>query len=53
MDVQREIRDFLSSRRVAGRRREEAAMLAGDSVEYYARMERCRPSPSDHDECAM
>jgi hypothetical protein len=52
MDVQREIREFLGSRR-ARITPEEAAMLAGVRVEYYARMERCRPSPSDHDECAM
>ncbi|CAM3557952.1 helix-turn-helix transcriptional regulator [Mycolicibacterium frederiksbergense] len=58
MDVTREIRDFLSSRRarltpeqaglpayggnrrVKGLRREEVAMLAGVSVDYYVRMER-------------
>lgn len=58
MDVPREIRDFLSSRRarltpeqaglpayggnrrVKGLRREEVAMLAGVSVDYYVRMER-------------
>jgi hypothetical protein len=58
IDVQAEIRDFLSSRRaritpreaglpvfggtrrVPGLRREEAAMLAGVSVEYYTKMER-------------
>lgn len=31
-----------SDRRVAGLRREEVAMLAGLSVEYYTRMERGR-----------
>jgi transcriptional regulator with XRE-family HTH domain len=58
MDVTREIRDFLSSRRarltpeqaglpayggnrrVKGLRREEVALLAGVSVDYYVRMER-------------
>jgi len=58
MDVQKEIRDFLRSRRaritpqdaglpvfggtrrVPGLRREEAAMLAGVSVDYYTKMER-------------
>jgi transcriptional regulator with XRE-family HTH domain len=58
MDVTREVRDFLSSRRaritpeqaglpayggnrrVKGLRREEVAMLAGVSVDYYVRMER-------------
>ncbi|WP_194922192.1 helix-turn-helix domain-containing protein, partial [Catenulispora rubra] len=29
-----------ANRRVAGLRREEVAMLAGVSVEYYARLER-------------
>jgi transcriptional regulator with XRE-family HTH domain len=58
MDVSRDIREFLSSRRarispeqaglpayggnrrVKGLRREEVAMLAGVSVDYYIRMER-------------
>lgn len=58
MDITREIREFLSSRRarlspekaglpayggnrrVKGLRREEVAMLAGVSVDYYVRMER-------------
>ena len=58
MDLRREIREFLSSRRarispeqaglpayggnrrVKGLRREEVAMLAGVSVDYYVRMER-------------
>ncbi|MFC9978369.1 helix-turn-helix transcriptional regulator [Gordonia sp. NPDC127522] len=58
MDIRREIRDFLMSRRgrispemaglpyaggdrrVPGLRREEVAMLAGISVEYYTRVER-------------
>lgn len=59
MEIKREIRDFLMSRRarvtpqmaglpnagggdrrVPGLRREEVAMLAGVSVEYYTRMER-------------
>lgn len=59
MDIKREIKDFLMSRRgritpemaglayagsddrrVPGLRREEVAMLAGVSVEYYTRMER-------------
>jgi transcriptional regulator with XRE-family HTH domain len=58
MEIEREIRDFLMSRRaritpaaaglpyvggdrrVTGLRREEVAMLAGLSVEYYTRMER-------------
>lgn len=58
MDMGREIRDFLmtrraaitpervglppvsANRRVAGLRREEVAMLAGVSVEYYTRLER-------------
>ncbi|MET9762601.1 helix-turn-helix transcriptional regulator [Streptomyces sp. NPDC006372] len=60
MEFQKEIRDFLMSRRaavtpeqaglpyvggdrrVAGLRREEVAMLAGVSVEYYTRLERGR-----------
>ena len=58
MDIENEVRDFLSSRRarltpdlaglpawggnrrVKGLRREEVAMLAGVSVEYYVRLER-------------
>ncbi|UQN30903.1 helix-turn-helix transcriptional regulator [Brachybacterium kimchii] len=59
MEIKREVRDFLMSRRarvtpqmaglpyagggdrrVPGLRREEVAMLAGVSVEYYTRMER-------------
>ncbi|MFC9978467.1 helix-turn-helix transcriptional regulator [Gordonia sp. NPDC127522] len=60
MDIDREIREFLMSRRaritpeqaglpfvggrrrVPGLRREEVAMLAGVSVEYYTRLERGR-----------
>ncbi len=58
MELQRDVRDFLASRRarltpdqaglpsfgghrrVAGLRREEVALLAGVSVDYYARLER-------------
>lgn len=58
MEIEREVRDFLSSRRarltperaglpawgrnrrVKGLRREEVALLAGVSVEYYVRLER-------------
>lgn len=58
MEIEREIRDFLMSRRaritpaqaglphvggdrrVPGLRREEVAMLAGISVDYYTRLER-------------
>jgi transcriptional regulator with XRE-family HTH domain len=60
MEIEQEVRDFLTSRRaritpqraglghigglrrVPGLRREELAMLAGVSVEYYTRMERGR-----------
>ena len=39
---------FGGSRRVPGLRREEAAMLAGVSVDYYTRLEQGRPiTPSD------
>jgi len=46
MDTRNEIRQFLTSRRAritperAGLRREEVALLAGVSVDYYTRLER-------------
>src|SRR6201997_4333754 len=60
MDLRREVREFLSSRRarlsperaglpayggnrrVPGLRREEVALLAGVSIDYYVRLERGR-----------